>query len=288
LIALGISTSISAVLVPAFIRGWSGLPQLGIVSGPYAAALAYAVSLSWLFVWLLRTRSPLAPDRELLRQLAIDGAVLKRLLQLGMAGGTYYVFLSLSEIAVIGFVNRFGSQATAAYGAFVQIVAYVQLPVVSIGITAAIFTAQAIGAGRATELSRVARTAIGLSFGMEGCLVVIVYHFHREIVGWFITAPATAQMAAHLLDITLWSYLILGIVHALAGTMRGSGTVLWPTIFALTAIWGVEVPVAYLLSYRIGLDGIWVAFPITFVASCTLQAAYYRFVWRKMHHARLV
>ena len=38
------------------------------------------------------------------------------------------ILISLSEIAVISFVNDYGSQATAAYGVVNQVVSYVQMP----------------------------------------------------------------------------------------------------------------------------------------------------------------
>jgi putative MATE family efflux protein len=286
--ALLLSTAISAVLIPALIRGWAGLPPLGLMSGPVAGVAAYGAALAWLFRRLRRRGSALAPDGAFLSRLTIDGPILKRLLQLGLPGGTQIVLLSLSEVAVISFVNGFGSGATAAYGAVGQIAEYVQMPAVSVGITAAIFTAQTIGAGSGASLGQVTRTAIGISLATEGCLIAIVYLFHRSVIGWFITTPETADIAAHLLEITLWSYLVFGLTQVLAGTMRGSGTVLWPTTFALSAIWAVEVPVAYLLSRRIGLDGVWIAYPVAFATSLAFQTTYYTTVWRKRRHVRPV
>ena len=58
--------------------------------------------------------------------------------------------------------NGFGSDATAAYGAVNQIVAYVQFPAISIAITASILGAQAIGAGRSERLGDIARTGVRL------------------------------------------------------------------------------------------------------------------------------
>ena len=43
----------------------------------------------------------------------------------------------------------------------------------------------------------------------------------------------------------------------------------------------VEVPVAVFLSRRIGLDVVWIAYPIAFVAMMIFQATYYRLFWRK-------
>jgi Na+-driven multidrug efflux pump len=39
--------------------------------------------------------------------------------------------------------------------------------------------------------------------------------------------------------------------------------------------------VAIFLSRRIGLDGVWIAYPSAFVAMLIFQATYYRLFWRK-------
>jgi Na+-driven multidrug efflux pump len=58
---------------------------------------------------------------------------------------------SLSEVAVVSFVNAFGSGATAAYRAINQVVGYVLAPLQGVGVAATVFGAQAVGAG---ELGR--------------------------------------------------------------------------------------------------------------------------------------
>ena len=63
---------------------------------------------------------------------------------------------SLPRIALLR--DGLGSDATAAYGAVNQVVAYVQFPAISIAITASILGAQAIGAGRADRLGAIARS----------------------------------------------------------------------------------------------------------------------------------
>ncbi len=155
--------------------------------------------------------------------------------------------VSLSEIAVISFVNHFGSRATAAYGAVNQIVSYVQFPAISIGIASSIFGAQAIGGRRLDRLGPIARSAVGLNYAIGGVLIAICYAFSWPLLGLFLTDQPTLSIARQLLMITLWSYLIFGNNAVLSGIMRSSGAVLWPTLLAVVSIWGVEVPAAYLL-----------------------------------------
>jgi Na+-driven multidrug efflux pump len=70
--------------------------------------------------------------------------------------------------------------------------------------------------------------------------------------------------------------------------MRASGSVLVPTAISIFCIALIEVPVAWWLSHRMGLNGIWVAYPVAFTAMLTLQASYYRFAWRKKTISRLI
>jgi putative MATE family efflux protein len=287
-LALLLANGIGLALTPALIRGWWGLPRLGVASGAYATIASFLVTVIAIVLYLLWRRHPLAPDRALLRHLKIDWRLLWLLLKIGVPTGIQVIMISLSEIAVLKFVNAFGSSATAAYGAVIQIVSYVQLPAVSIGIAASVFGAQAIGRGDSAGLGRITRTGIELQFVITGILIAITYAFSRSILRLFITDPAVEDIAQELVLITLWSYLIYGFVAVIVGVMRSSGAVFWPTTLSIVAIWGVQVPASYVLSRIMGLNGVWVAYPIAFIAMLLMQGAYYRLLWRKRTHSRLI
>lgn len=287
-LALSFATVISLIVTPVLIKGWIGLPPMGVASGAWATVIAYALTLVWLSLYLRRRGSPLAPDMALARALRIDWGILKTLLRLGIFTGMQLVMVSLSEIAVITFVNGFGSRATAAYGAVNQIASYIQFPAVSIGIAASVFGAQAIGARRPDLLGPIMRTAIGLSWAITGALIVLGYLFARIILGLFTDDLQTIDVAHELLAITLWSYLIFGTSVVMQGVMRSSGAVVWPTVLSVCAIWGIEVPTAFFLSQRIGVDGVWIGYPVAFVGGLALQIIYYGAFWRRSRHAALV
>lgn len=287
LLTLLISTIVGLLVTPALIRGWLGLPQMGVASGAYAAVVSYLAALGWTAWHLRRKNHVLAPDALFVRYLTIDRAILRKVLRIGLPTAVSMITISVAEIAVLFLVNRFGSQATAAYGAVNQIVSYVQFPAISIAIAASILGAQAIGAGRGHTLGHIARTGIVLNLLLTGSLVLLGYLFSRHIVGLFITDAAVVELAQTLLHIMLWSSVIMGMSMVLSGLMRASGTVLVPTLLSMLAIAGVEVPVAWLLSTHYGLNGIWAAYPVAFLAMLAMQTTYYRTVWRKKPIRRL-
>ena len=277
LIALVVSTCIGLALTPALIRGWFGLPMLGIQSAAYAGLVGNLSAMAWLAWRLISKGHPLAPDREMF-------AAMRNTLPTGLQ----MVVLSVSELVILALVNQHGSQATAAYGAVTQIVNYVQFPALSIAITASILGAQAIGAGRIERIGPILRTGLLINVCLTGGLVLLGYLLSHWLLGLFLTEDATQAMAEHLLHIMLWSLLVFGFQAIIGGIMRASGTVLVPMAISIVCVLGVQLPVAYVLDGQFGLQGVWMAFPVAYLGMLVLQTLYYKLVWQHQKIERLV
>jgi putative MATE family efflux protein len=286
--ALVVSTSVGLIVTPALISGWMGLPQLGVASAAVGFVTAFLVTLLWLVVYLRRKGHALAPNAELMKHMRIDPAILKTVLRIGVPTALQMVIMSLAEVVLLSMVNHFGSDATAAYGVGNQVLGYVQFPAMSIAIAASILGAQAIGAGHPERLGSITRAGILINFAITGSLLLLCYVFARPLIGLFTQSPEATAIALRLLHIVLWSTLIFGCSAVVSGVMRSSGTVMVPTLLSISAILLVEVPVAWFLSSRIGIDGVWIAYPAAFIAMLLLQTSYYRLVWRKQRIQKLV
>ncbi|PCR93394.1 MATE family efflux transporter [Pseudomonas fluorescens] len=288
MLALLLSTVVGLALTPAFIRGWLGLPQLGIQSAAFAGLAGTLAAMAWLAWSLIRKGHPLAPDREFFGALRLDGEILGKVLRIGLPTGVQMIVLSLSELVILALVNQHGSQATAAYGAVTQIVNYVQFPALSIAITASILGAQAIGAGRLERMGPILRTGLWINVCLTGGLIVLGYLLSHWLLGLFLTEDSTRAMAEHLLHIMLWSLLIFGFQAIIGGIMRASGTVLVPVAIAIICVVGVQLPAAYWLDGQFGLQGVWMAFPVAYLGMLVLQTLYYKLVWQHQKIERLV
>ena len=288
LVALLLSTVLGLLLTPALIKGWLGLPPLGIQSAAYAGLVSYAAALGFLVWRLNRRQHVLAFNAEMLGALRLDRVILGKVMRIGLPTGLQMVVISMSELVILSLVNGHGSQATAAYGAVTQIVNYVQFPALSIAITASILAAQSIGAGKVERLSPILRTGLWLNLALTGSLVLLGYALSHHLLGLFLTDPGVRLQAEQLLHIMLWSLLLFGFQAVVGGIMRASGVVLVPMAISIFCILCVQLPVAYLLDLRLGLPGVWMAFPIAYLAMLVLQSAYYRLVWRFRSIERLV
>ena len=107
------------------------------------------------------------------------------------------ILVSLSEIAVIAFVNRYGSDATAAWRcepscklcANASRSWYYSLH----------FAAQSIGANQFDRLQKVVKAGIIMNYVIGGVLISLIYLFSRDILSLFLTSQTTIEIAHSLL-----------------------------------------------------------------------------------------
>lgn len=288
LLALALSTATGLILTPLLIRGASGLPAAGITSPAWASAIANATTLIVLAAYLLPKKHALAPDAVLLGHLRLNGAVLGKVLGVGLPSAIGMVAMAITELVLLGLVNGYGSEATAAYGAVNQVMGYTQFTAMSISIAVSILGAQAVGGGDRMRLDGIVRTGLMFNLVLTGGLVALIYLAPRAVLGIFITDGAVLDLAKGLLYIALWSSVPFGLATVFSGAMRAAGVAFTPMLLSIFAIVAIELPAAVILSRTVGLAGVWAAYPIVFCAMFILQMGYYLLVWRKQAIQRLI
>lgn len=283
LLALALSTAIGLILTPMLIRS-----AVGITSPAWAAAISNAVTLIVLAVYLLRKKHALAPDVALLRHVRLNRAVIGQILGIGLPSAVGMVVMAIAELVLLGLVNGFGSDATAAYGAVNQVMGYTQFTAMSISIAVSILGAEAIGGGDRARLDGIVRTGLAFNLVLTGGLVALIYLVPRAVLGIFISDGTVLDLAKGLLFVALWSSVPFGLATTFSGAMRAAGVALTPMMLSIFAIVAIELPSAVVLSRTIGLRGVWAAYPIVFCAMFLLQMGYYLLVWRKRAIRRLI
>jgi putative MATE family efflux protein len=281
-----VTGAVSMLLTPALILGWLGLPPLGVASAAWASLFAWLAGLGWL-CWHLARRAHVVSVRALRGHWRIDTAVLRIVVRLGIPTALFFVTSSVADIALLSLVHRHGSQATAAWGAVSQVMAYVQFPAMSIAVAASVFAAQAIGAGELAEVDHATRVGLWLNLLLTGALAVAAALLAPWVVGLFIREPEVVALAASVLRITVWGSIVFGLASVFTGVMRAAGTVRVPTAMSLACLLFVLVPLGWLFDRLLGVRGIWLAYPVAYSFGLLLQAAYFYGAWKRRPIRRL-
>jgi len=279
---LVITTGCTMVLTPALIHA-----GLGVASAAWAVLAGQAAGLAWLARHLSRRHHVLAWS-GLAPQLRFDGPLLRQVARLGIPTGLFFTVGSLADIAVLSLVNAHGVNATAAWGAVNQVMAYVQFPAMSIAIATSVFAAQAIGARRFEQLDHVTRLGLGMNLALTGALALAAALLARHATGLFVTDPEVVELAAAVLHVMVAGSVLFGMASVFSGVMRAAGTVRVPTLISLGCLALLVFPLGWLFDRTLGLRWIWLAYPATYGVALLLQAAYFHGVWKRQPIRALV
>ncbi|SDC53127.1 putative efflux protein, MATE family [Paenibacillus sp. UNCCL117] len=277
-----LSALLDIALNPLLIFGFGPIPRMETAGSALAAVIAQGISLAAFIAYLYRQKHPLRLTGSDRRYVRLDPQIIKLLVRKGIPMGLQMLTVSSSAIAVVSLVNSFGSAATAAFGAAMQISSYVQMPAMAIGGAVSAAAAQNVGAGKWDRVHRT--TGIGCLFNllMTGLLVALIYGWNERILHIFLKDESAIQIGMNINHITLWAYIVFGITFVVSGVIRSTGAVMIPLLTTFLALWCFRIPFAYYLGKTFGLNAVWWSFPIGFVCALLLSASYYFWgSWRK-------
>jgi putative MATE family efflux protein len=279
-----VSVALDIALNPLLIFGLGPIPALGIAGSAWATAIAQLVTLVALIMHLYRKRNPLRLHRHELGHLKMDWSIVRTLIVKGVPMGLQIFVISLSGVLMITLVNRFGTDATAAFGAAFQLWQYIQMPAFAVGMAVSSMAAQNVGAQKWDRVHATARHGVLYSVLLTGSIVVVLEVLGTHALGLFIPPDSAAlHMAVHLNRIVAWSFVLLGVTMVIFGVVRATGSVFPPLGILTVALLGIRFPLALALLDKWQADAIWWSFPISSLVAVVLSLLYYKYGhWRTL------
>jgi Na+-driven multidrug efflux pump len=105
---------------------------------------------------------------------------------------------------------------------------------------------------------------------------LIAILFGESIMRMFTKDTGVIDLGISYLHIVTGFYIVFSTMFVVGGVMRGAGDTFIPMLITFFALWVVRIPVCYLLSEKIGLNGIWWGIPIAWIIGLSLSFIYYR------------
>ena len=273
---MAIDVVLDVGLNPVFILGLGPAPRLGIAGSALATTIAAYISLTGMLVTIYARDLPLRLRGAELRYLRPDRALLKTIFTKGFPMGLQMIVISSSALAMLGLVNHEGVHVTAAYGVTQQLWTYVQMPAMALGAAVSAMAAQNIGAGNWERVSRITRSGVGFNILLTGALILLLTVADKAALGLFLGGDSPAlPIARHIQLIATWGFLFFGISLVLFGTVRANGEVVWPLIILFVSMYPVRLGVAFGLRDWLGVDALWLSFPLGMVATAIMAGALY-------------
>jgi putative MATE family efflux protein len=278
LLVNGACTVLNMVVDPFLVLGWGPFPRLGILGAAYATVAAQAISTAIFLLLFARSRGALHLRWNDLRP---RWDWIMRSLRVGLPAGlgqsaTAFGFVVMTW--VIGHVPN-AETALAGYGVGDRLLGIFLILSEGLqsGLTAMI--GQALGAGLIERARSVLRKGLFVLVAVLSVQAVVLVLIRRPLVALF--APGNAAVIDVGVRFTLAFALSLpffGTFFAAVAVYRAAGRNVPAMILETVRLWGMRIPLAYILAYPLGMgaSGAWWGMALSNILAGLLAVVFLR------------
>ena len=258
--------------------------HMGVAGAALATVLSQMISAVLPIVVLLRQKE----DRLELRKLRIERSLLGRILRIGIPAGLQFVTFDFSNVLIQSGINSFGDITMAAWTAYGKTDALVWMISGAFGVSITTFVGQNFGAQKYSRIRQGAWTCLALSIAMVCALNVTLLLFRSQILGIYTDNPEVIAVGSMvMLSIMPYEFLFMPI-EVFAGTMRGVGNSLMPTLITGSCVCLLRV--AWLMTavrHWHSLKTLTLSYPLSWaLAAAVFLVVYFKGNWLRRRIAQ--
>lgn len=194
--------------------------RMGIIGAALATDVSQFISCIFILAFLIRSKEVY---RLKIREIRFYDNLLFRILKIGLPTGLQNIVISISNVIVQSSVNSFGAVAMAGFAAYIKIDGFNILPVLSFSMAATTFTGQNIGAGKYDRVKKGMYVSVAMGIIYTILTGILLLMFAPQVIGVFTTRSEVVEYGVYIMKFFCPFYWMLGFLHVMAGTIRGTG-----------------------------------------------------------------
>ncbi len=259
-----------------FPLGW------GVAGAAWATVIAQLVGSAYLANYVFRHSRRL---RISLSHLRPDFGVLRRIYAIGFSAFSRQVTFSVQSLFLNNSVVAYGGEsALAILGILMRIFMFIVLPV--FGILQGMRPIMSYNYGACLYN----RARQSLKYGILGATATLTVGFllvqllPLTIMGIFTTDPVLIEQGARVLRITTIVLPIISVQIVGAASFQAIGKPGYALVFSVVRQVLLFIPLLLVLPLFLGLDGIWLTYPVSDVLAMVATGIFIKRVWGRLPH----
>jgi len=268
LLYLGISSITNIVLDLLFVAVF----RWGVAGAAIATCVSQLISAILIVINLLRTSEPYGLR---IKELRFDSLAARQIIRTGFPTAIQNAVLAFSNLLIQAGVNAYGTLAVAGFTACLKVDGFNILPVMSFSLAATTFVGQNIGAGRMDRVKKGTVTAMVMCIIYSAVISMIMIIFRTKIISIFSESDAVVEYGVQCLMALAPFYVLLAVIHSLAGAVRGSGHTVPPMVIILISLCAYRVAWIEIAAPLFGsIIGVYLTYSTSFFVGAALMVIY--------------
>jgi putative MATE family efflux protein len=255
---LWIGNIINIILDPCLIFGLGPFPQMGVTGAAVATTIGRGTAVMVQFYLLFYGKKRIQLS---VKQLSLDFRIMLKLLRLSIGSIGQYLVSTSSWIALVRIISIFGSEVVAGYTIAIRIIGFTLLPSWGISNAASTLVGQNLGAMKPDRAEKAVWVTGWVNMILLGTIGLILIIFPDVFIRLFISNENVIKSGTLGLRIISMGFIAYGLGMVLVNSFNGAGDTSTPLKINIFAFWMVEIPLAYILAIKAGLneEGVFIA-----------------------------
>lgn len=247
------SSTVNVLLAWLLAYGIGPFPAMGIEGVALGGSSgASVVTLAFAIAWW-RGKFSLSP----VKRLKIDWGSVRQLVSIGAPAVIEQGVIQIAFLAFFAIVAKYGTEAFAAYGIGISLVAFSIVIGFGFGIATATLVGQQLGAGKPDLAILSVSRSLRMAFAAMTVLSILLASFAQPLARFMIDDPQVIELTVVFVYMIALAQPLMAFEFTLGGALRGAGDTRFPLIATFCGIiFGRLLPA--LLCYKLGLSVYWI------------------------------
>ena len=256
LLVQSLTVVLNIILDPILIFGFGPVPSMTVRGAAYATVFSRIVASAVGVAILLRGRRGI---KLKFRNMKPDRKAMKLLLKIGIPASVGQGISALGFTVLQGVVNSLGSAVIAAFGVGNRIIGLFNMPAMGISQATAVLVGQQLGAKNHSGAWKVVKHSFITIFVFITLSMSLTFFKGSSVVRFFVNDPEVIRHGVMLFRIVSPSVIFFAMFTVSTGVFQGAGDTKPVMIFNIIRLWGIRVPLVYILAAftSLGAVSIW-------------------------------
>jgi len=242
-----------------FIFGPFGIPVLGVQGVAISTVVSRFIGLL-VILYILKQRVHFTLNLRTLFKLPAHH--IKNLLHIGIPTAGEQLSYNTSQMVITFFITMIGTEALTTKVYAQNLMMLILLFSLAVSQGTQILVGYMVGAKDYDSAYKRCLKSLHYGIVISTLMAVVFTLFSDQLLGIFTSNERILEVGGTLILLTILLEPGRAYNMIIIGSLRAAGDIRFPTYIGILSMWGISVPIAYVLGihFDLGLVGVWIAF----------------------------